>query len=198
MQLTAGGVVDDGSPSATISAGVEISGGAGSVANNGYIAGAAAKSFNQAIYGTYELKTVEHNQVASAVALAAGGSVSNGLANTAAAMGGVVISGGRGSVVNDATITGAVTSGYDRVAGGKPSYTGYSTTTFAVQLADGGTVANGGPTNTSADIASGVSMAGAGGTVTRQPTSGARCERLCPGRQPVECSRPGARSAAPT
>jgi hypothetical protein len=173
VQLTAGGEVDNSGASATISAGVEISGGAGSVANNGAIAGAVSETYDHGLYGAYELKTVEHRQVAAAVSLAAGGSVSNGVADTAAALGGVVISGGRGAVVNDATITGAVTSGYDRVAGGEPSYTGYSTTTYAVQLEDGGTLANGGPTNTSADIASGVGMAGAGGTVTNFATIGA-------------------------
>ena len=155
VQLTAGGSITNGSvqhTGATLSQGVTIAGGTGSVVNFGSIGAAHSAS-----YSFY----ISSEGTSYSVAMSAGGIVTNGTSesHTASISNGISISGGAGTVRNHGTI-GGPSSSYHDAFGGSGHFVG-----FSVVLKGGGTVTNGSATNSAALLANGVSLQGAAGTV---------------------------------
>ena len=150
--LEAGGSVTN-SLGGIIASRIDISGGAGNVANNGAIDGEYL--FTSGSGGQIDLKT------GPSVMLKGGGMVTNGLGNYAAILnGGVEITGGAGRVVNAGIIVGCseISNGNTTSQCASPS----------VAMSEGGSVTN----QSTGNLLNGVSIAGAG-TITNLGQIGA-------------------------
>ncbi|HXU99091.1 MAG TPA: hypothetical protein VG166_01165 [Caulobacteraceae bacterium] len=146
VEMTSGGSVENGangSIPASLANGVYISGGRGSVTNNGFIGGPTS-----CYYTTYPYSIFKSGV---SVRLTKGGMVLNGTgANQSADIAyGVQISGRPGTVVNSGTIEGTLFTDFNQVRG-----SGFSERTTAVLLQNGGAVTNGSTTNGAATIGS--------------------------------------------
>jgi len=140
--LEAGGSVTNAS-AGVIANGVDISGAAGTITNDGVIGG--VYFFQNGPAGQFTLAS------GPSVTLRAGGQVSNGASNARALIsGGLEISGGSGALVNAGTITG-----YSTMRGGTDTFDSVGP---SVILADGGSVTN----QSTGNLLNGVSIAGAG------------------------------------
>jgi hypothetical protein len=166
IQMTAGGKVTN---SGSIAHGIYITGGAGTVTNNGFIRRPEAlysylvKKVD--VYGSSYYQTIkQHNVVSFSVNLTTGGTVTNGTNNSGGSVlaiitNGISISGGAGSVVNYGVIDAGSASVY---SGPNASYSHMS---YAVVLQAGGMVTNGSATDTQVLIGNGVSVSGDAGTL---------------------------------
>jgi hypothetical protein len=169
IELTEGGTVTNGDAGSMITNGIAISGGAATVNNNGTIGG-PIESYERIVYfHTYELST----SVGYSLALAAGGSVTNGGAtNTNANIAnGIVISGGAGEIVNDGTIGGPSSVHYMRYS--RPIH--YFSP--GIHLSSGGTVTNGSDSDTSAGITNGILIDGTGAVLNFGAIDGTAAHR---------------------
>jgi hypothetical protein len=142
--LEDGGVVINAS-GATITNGIDVSGGTGNVANDGAIGGVYSSVH---FFHGFEIST------GPAIVLSSGGKVTNGAHNPKASIaGGVDISGGAGQVVN----AGAI-SGYYATIGGPPGYGNSHRAGQSVILENGGDVLN----RSTGTLANGVAIGGDG------------------------------------
>jgi fibronectin-binding autotransporter adhesin len=178
VQLKAGGSVTNGSSStsANILNGVQISGAPGTVTNDGtiggtyYYKGLEARVFiytgppGEGFFAYAYSRSVSLSNDGPSISLLNGGTVINGThGNGAAAISnGIVISGGVGKVTNNGTI-------------GSPDYrapyAAYSSATgYSIELKAGGSVTNGGTSDTAALITNGIDVSGGTGTIVNYAT----------------------------
>jgi hypothetical protein len=182
--LAAGGTVTNDDASASIDHGITISGGPGSVSNTGTI-GAA---ISDASYVTGIHRYSHYSSTSRSISLADGGTVING---GGAITNGISISGGAATIVNDGTI-GGPTDYSAKFYYNRFTYRLFSVG-YSLNLTAGGSVTNGGPTDTAANIANGIVISGGTGQVVNYATIGGPSTYLLPGRyyKPIHSFGPG-------
>lgn len=158
VQISGGGAVSNGlsNQNAVIGGGVSISGGIGTVTNDGTIldGSSSLSAFYFTLYTSY-----------ASVQLSGGGRVTNGTANDTAALlkGGVSISGGSGVVNNSGTV-GYSLSQYLYSSFVRQVYSEHVLPSVA--LGKGGSILNGSSSDLAAVMTGGVSVSGGVGMVT--------------------------------
>lgn len=153
IYMGSGTIINSGDITAGVGIGsTSVSGsGGGVVLNNGFIGNRYANGYSY----SGGLTPHYYRDVWAGVTIVGGGDIVNGTKNHAAVIGGgVSITGGRGTVVNDATINNDCNIVY-----------GFKTFTRSITLGDGGDVFNGTAGDTGAKLNGSVSIGGGDGEV---------------------------------
>lgn len=153
--LAAGGSVSNLSPSGRIDGGIVIGGGAGVVSNGSLING---QTTAHGLAGGDRAITTGYG-----IQMTAGGTITNGANNNTSAVinDGVDISGGAGTITNNAIIYG---TSYQFYSGATKTPDSVQIQT-AIKLESGGKITNGSPSNTDASIFGAIDISGGPGTV---------------------------------
>jgi hypothetical protein len=182
--LAAGGTVTNDNASASIDHGITISGGPGSVSNTGTIGAASS----DASYVTGIHRYSHYGSASRSISFADGGTVING---GGAITNGISITGGAATIVNDGTI-GGPTDYSARFYYNRFTYRFFSVG-YSLDLTAGSSVTNGGPTDTTANIANGIVISGGAGQIVNYATIGGPSTYLLPNRyyRPIHSFSPG-------